>query len=211
MARITTVLFDFDGVIADTEPQYDIFSDWLAEKYKLGIADFASCARGVTFSYVLEKYFSDFTDEEKAQIVRESDEFELKMDFPLVPGIFEFIAHLKKNGYKVGLVTSSPDFKMEIALDKLNLVGVFDTEVTANRITRGKPDPMCFLLAAKDLGSLPEECLVFEDSLFGIQAATTAGMKVVGLSTSFSVEELQDKVHDVMPDFSDLPKVISYL
>jgi len=80
---------------------------------------------------------------------------------------------------------------------------LFETVVCADRITKGKPDPMCYLLAAADLGVSPEDCIVFEDSFYGIQSGTNAGMRVVGLSTTNPVETLIDKVHTVVPNFQN--------
>ncbi|MDR3058231.1 MAG: HAD family phosphatase [Prevotella sp.] len=211
MNNITTVLFDFDGVIADTEPQYDIYMDAIGERYNLGIKNFALQVKGTTSPDIMKKYFSHFSKEEQDNIMNELAEFELQMDFPLVKGAMNFINYLKENKYKVGLVTSSQDFKMERALDMLNMSDTFDTEVTAVRITEGKPNPMCYLLAAKDLNVSPSECVVFEDSFHGIRAGKDAGMRVIGVSTTIPAEQLTDKADHVIPDFSDLQQVIEYI
>lgn len=210
MNKITTILFDFDGVITNTEPQYDVFFDNMAEEYGLGIKNFAFQVKGVTMPNILEKYFSGFSDEDIETIKQKTKDFEINMDFQFIPGVEKFIYYLKENGYRIGLVTSSQNYKMEVALKKMNLVGVFDTEVTANRITAGKPDPMCYLLGAKDLNSDPSECIVFEDSFSGIQAGTSAGMRVVGVATTIPANELTDKVYAVISDFTDLPRLLSF-
>jgi len=211
MTKITTVLFDFDGVIADTEPQYDIYIDALGEKYNLGIENFALQVKGTTSPDILKKYFNHLPKEEQSKIEKELGDFELLMDFPLVKGVMDFIEYLKENNYKIGLVTSSQDFKMKRALDILGMSDTFDTEVTAVRITDGKPNPMCYLLAAKNLNVSPAECIVFEDSFHGISAGKNAGMRVVGVSTTIPAEKLKDKADFVIPDFSDLKQVIEYI
>jgi HAD superfamily hydrolase (TIGR01509 family) len=208
MTKITTIFFDFDGVIADTEPQYDIYIDALGERYNLGIKNFALQVKGTTSPDILKKYFSHLPKEEQNKIAKELGDFELRMDFPLVNGVTDFIKYLKNNGYKIGLVTSSQDFKMKRALDILGLSDTFDTEVTATRITEGKPNPMCYLLAAKDLNVSPAECIVFEDSFHGISAAKNAGMRVAGVSTTIPAGELKNKADFVIPDFYDLQQVI---
>ena len=211
MTKISTVLFDFDGVIADTEPQYDIYIDELGIKYNLGIDNFAALVKGTTTPYILKNYFSHLSQEERLEIEQDISNFEQRMDFPLVNGVMEYINYLKENNYKLGLVTSSPEVKMERALKLLNLSETFDTVVTASRIVNGKPNPMCYLLAAEDLGSTPEECVVFEDSFHGIQAGKSAGMRVVGLSTTINKKDLAEKVNHVIPDFSDLKQVVGFL
>lgn len=149
--------------------------------------------------------------EEVKTVEKELGEFELQMDFPLVDGVMEFIEYLKNNNYKIGLVTSSQDFKMKRALDILNLSETFDTEVTAARISKGKPNPACYLLAAEDLNVSPSECVVFEDSFHGIRAGKDAGMRVVGVSTTIPENELQGKADFIISDFSDIQQVIKYI
>lgn len=211
MTKISTVLFDFDGVIADTEPQYDIYIEELGEKHNLGIENFAALVKGTTTPYILENYFSHLSREERSKIEQDIYDFEHRMDFPLVSGVMEYIKYLKENNYKIGLVTSSQEVKMKRALKLLNLSDTFDTVVTAARIIDGKPNPMCYLLAAEDLNSAPEECIVFEDSFHGIQAGKSAGMRVVGLSTTINKKDLGEKVNHVIPDFSDLTQVVEFL
>ena len=80
---------------------------------------------------------------------------------------------------------------------------LFDTIVSAERVEYGKPNPECYLLAAKDLNVKPENCIVFEDSFAGIEAGNAAGMVVVGLATTNPANMLEDKTVKVIPDFSD--------
>ena len=199
-----TVLFDFDGVLVDTEPVYDIYWNEAGIRYGLGISNFASYIKGTTLPSILEKYFPDASEAFRNQIIRESEAFEQQMPFPLVPGAMDFIRDLKAKGYRIGLVTSSDNRKMSRAFDMLQLNNSFDTVVTADRITQGKPDPMCYLLAAADLHVIPSDCIVFEDSFAGIEAATRAGMKVIGLSTTNPEASLKDKVIKVIPDFEGI-------
>ena len=201
MGKLKVALFDFDGVVVDTEPIYDIFWDAASYRYGLNIENFAQVVKGTTLPYILETYFSDRTEEYRQMITKESTDYEKEMDFPPLAGAIDFIHLLKDHGVTVGLVTSSDDSKLVRAFKELHLDNVFDTIVSADRITKGKPDPMCYLLAAKDLGVSPSECVVFEDSFNGIRSAHDAGMRIIGLSTSNSEDSLRDKVFDVIPDF----------
>lgn len=199
-----TALFDFDGVIADTEPIYDRYWNEAAERYGLGIPHFADQIKGTTLPDLLATYFADRPETFRQTVVEECLAFEERMAFPLVPGVIDFIRLLRANGTKTGLVTSSDNRKMERAFRLLGLRDLFDTAVTADRITRGKPDPMCYRLAAQDLGECPADCLVFEDSLNGIRSATGAGARVVGLSTSNPPEVLKPLTTAVIPNFEGL-------
>ena len=199
-----TAFFDFDGVIVDTEPIHDLYWNEAGERYHTGIPNFAAHIKGTTLPSIIQKFFSDRSEEERTQIAREATEFELQMPFPTIAGALEFIQLLKNNNVKIGLVTSSDKAKLDRAFRLLNLEGVFDTVVTADRITTGKPDPMCYLLAAKDLNVDPTDCLVFEDSFAGIQSGNSAGMRVIGLCTTNSEESIKDKVYQVIPNFEKL-------
>lgn len=202
--ELKTALFDFDGVIVDTEPIYDIFWNEAGIRYETGIDNFAAVIKGTTLPYIIEKYYSDRTEEFRRMVVKESTEYESTMPLPAMPGSIEFLHLLKEKGIQMGLVTSSDNSKVERAFKLHHLDNLFDTVVTADRITKGKPDPMCYLLAANDLGVSPGDCLVFEDSFAGIQAGTAAGMRVIGLSTTNPAESLKDKVYEVIPNFEKI-------
>lgn len=202
--RVKTALFDFDGVVVDTEPIYDIFWNEAGKRYGLGIDNFAAVIKGTTLPYIMDKYFSDRSEEFRQMVVKESTEYESTMPLPAMPGSMEFLHMLKDKGVQIGLVTSSDDTKVARAFKLHHLENMFDTVVTADRITKGKPDPMCYLLAASDLGVSPADCLVFEDSFAGIQAGTDAGMRVIGLSTTNPTESLKDKVYEVIPNFEKI-------
>ena len=137
-------------------------------------------------------------------VIRESNAFDHTMPMPPVCGALEFLRTLKRQGVKTGLVTSSDDIKIKRAFELLRLDGLFDTIVTADRISEGKPNPMCYLLAAQDLQEDPAHCIVFEDSFNGIKAGTAAGMRVIGLSTTNPAEQLRPLVHEVIPHFEEL-------
>ena len=202
--KIKTALFDFDGVVADTEPIYDQFWSDMGIRYQLGIDNFSKVIKGLILPVIMERFFSQFSEETRQSIVQANVDFERTMPIPPLPGSLEFIHALKAHGVKMGLVTSSSEAKIQRALKLLQLEGTFDTLISADRITKGKPDPMCFLLAAKDLAAEPEDCLVFEDSLNGIRAGVNAGMRVIGLSTTNPEEVLREMVYKVIPNFQGL-------
>ena len=208
---ITTILFDFDGVVADTEPQYDEIWNRMAEAYNLGIPNFATLIKGIPLSEIMTKYFGNYPAQEKDSILARSVAFETQMAFPPIPGVMAFIDYLEAHHYKRALVTSSSTVKMKAAMKQLPLERLFPVMITADHITKGKPDPMCYLLAASQLQSAPEECLVFEDSLAGITAGKNAGAKVVGVATTLSSDLLKQHVQWTIPDFTNLQEVIALL
>lgn len=211
MRKIKAILFDFDGVIADTEPQYDLYMNSIGEKYQLGIENFSHVVKGVPTPDIIKKHFSHFSEEEQKKIVEDLNNFELEMDFPEVKGSLSFIKLLKDNLFKIGLVTSSNRKKMARALDILNLTNTFDTIVTADRITIGKPNPMCYELAATDLNLQPSACLVFEDSLHGINAGLAAGMSVIGVTTTFDKSKMNPAIISTIDNFEKPKELLSFI
>ena len=203
MNKNTALLFDLDGVIIDTEPQYDILWKKIGDDYQLGIENFERVIKGTTLPNILVKYFSHLSDSERQDIINSVHSFESQMEMTPVPGALELLAKLKETGIKTGLVTSSDDAKLATVFSKLPIKDYFNTIVSSNRITQGKPHPMCYLLAAEDLNVNPQDCIVFEDSFTGIAAGNAAGMKVIGLSTTNPAESIQDKVSEVIPNFKE--------
>ena len=194
-------LFDLDGVIIDTEPQYDMFWKATAEKYRLGIENFENIIKGTTLPFIMSRYFSGFPEETHREIYAASQAFELEMEILPIPGALAFLEEAKKAEIPMGLVTSSDDRKIEYVFSRLSIRQYFDSIVSADRITRGKPDPMCYLSAARDLGISPAHCYVFEDSFNGIKSGNAAGMKVIGLSTTNTVDSIAKDCLKVIPDF----------
>jgi HAD superfamily hydrolase (TIGR01509 family) len=197
----TAFLFDLDGVIIDTEPQYDKFWNKAGKDYHSGIENFEKVIKGTTLPNIIFRYFSHLPEDKRKELEAANHAFDLQLEMNTIPGALDFLAESKKAGIKTGLVTSSDNEKLETVFRKLPVRQYFDTVVSADRITAGKPDPMCYLLAAKDLNIPPENCYVFEDSFSGIASGNAAGMKVIGLSTTNSAESIRDKVWKEIPDF----------
>lgn len=203
-------LFDLDGVIFDTEGQYSKFWGEQGERAHPEIPRFDMVIKGQTLKEILKNYFPG--KEQAREMVNRIDVFESQMKFPFIPGVVEFLQELRNAGIKTAIVTSSDEKKMQHVYHACPEVREwFDAIVTADRITRSKPDPECYLLAAQELDRTPRQCYVFEDSFSGLEAGRRAGMKVVGLATTNPVEKIKDKAEIVIPDFrnfhvSDLPE-----
>ena len=199
--RNLIILFDFDGVIADTEPLYTTF--WNAQGLKFfGEENFGIKIKGQTFNHI-SSYFSN--EKDLAQAMHDIDEFERNMPYDLVPGIWDFLKELKEAGIPTAIVTSSHNKKMENAWRAHpGLKEMVTAILTSNDFTASKPDPECFLKAMEVLGGKPERSIVFEDSLHGIQAGRNSGAYVVGLPTTFPHEKLTEVCDLVIPDFTGL-------
>ena len=121
------------------------------------------------------------------------------------PGLYEFLEAIKSAGIRTALATSASSENVTQALEKLRLQDYFHVIIDKNDVTRGKPDPEVYLTTVKRLGISKERCVVVEDSKAGIQSALGAGLRVVGISSSHTREELLDEGVDiVIDDFTNL-------
>ena len=197
------VLFDFDGVIMDTETQYTIFWDEQGWKY-LNREHYGKSIKGQTLKQIYEKDFPGMTHIQE-MISQALGNFEEAMSYEYIPGIENFIADLRANGVKMAVVTSSTIEKMKnVYRTHPEFAGLFDEILTAERFTRSKPDPDCFLLGMKVFGSKPERTFVFEDSFHGLQAGRASGAITIGLATTNSREAITGKANHVIDDFTGM-------
>lgn len=148
-------LFDFDGVIMDTEPSYTIFWDAQGVKY-LGKENFGAQIKGMTLTQIYDKHFSGM--EEAQQEIRQGlDELEENMAYEYVPGVLPFVEELRRAGIRTAVVTSSNKKKMENVYRAYpQFTSQFDRILTADLFKRSKPDPDCFLLGMEIFGTAPK-------------------------------------------------------
>ena len=197
------VLFDFDGVIADTESQYTYFWNKMGMDY-LGLEEFGHTIKGQTLVQIFGKYF-DGTLKEQQEIVPQLNAFEQNMSYDYIPGALEFMQELKKRGIRSAIVTSSNDIKMSNAYAAHpELLELVDTVLTSEHFSKSKPDPECFLKGMEVLGATPQETIVFEDSFHGITAGRASGAKVIGLATTNKREVLTPLCDMVIDDFTQI-------
>ena len=201
--KTIAVLFDFDGVVVDTEPQYTLFWDEKGKKYHPEIPNFGHHIKGQTLIQIYKQFFRE-PESLQDEITRQLLDYELTMHFEYIDGVVDFMKEVREKGVKLAIVTSSNDAKMANAYrEHPELKTMVDFIVTADRVTHSKPHPECFLLGAEMLGVEKDNCIVFEDSFHGIEAGNRAGMKVIGLATTNSAEAIADKCALVIPDFTD--------
>ena len=197
------VLFDFDGVIADTETQYTEFWNRIGREY-LGLEDFGQTIKGQTLVQIFGKYFEGM-DRVQEEIVPQLNEFEANMSYDYIPGAYRFMQELKASGIRSAIVTSSNDVKMANAYKAHpELLELVDKVLTSEHFSKSKPDPECFLKGMEFLGGTPEETIVFEDSFHGIAAGRAAGAKVIGLATTNKREAIAPLCDLVIDNFNYL-------
>lgn len=196
-------LFDLDGVIVDSESQYTIFWSSVDELYPTGLDNFSLRIKGSTLTEIFARYFPD--QSVRNDITERLNNFEANMDYPIKPGVMHTLSFLRGHDIPAVLVTSSNDQKMS-ALWKCHpdLKGMFTDIVTAERVSRSKPDPEGYLLGARLAGCRPCRCAVFEDSEQGVRAGHASGAFTIGIEGTVTAQRLAQYADMVIPGFDSL-------
>lgn len=194
-------LFDLDGVILDTEGSYTAFWDDYGSRH-FSEKDFGLKIKGQTLVKILGDYFPE--ENERKSITDAINDFERKMSYPFVPGVENYIKSLKSNGIRTAVVTSSNLLKMEnVYRCHPGFREMFDIILTSEDFSESKPSPYCYLKAMRLFGAGPEDCVVFEDSLAGLQSARASGAFVTALTTTNPEEVVRNYADLVIRDFND--------
>lgn len=184
-------LFDLDGVVFDTEPQYTVFWGMICRQYHPEHPGLEHEIKGSTLTQIYDRWFSGPLASERASITARLDDYEQQMHYDYIAGFEALVADLHRHGVKTAVVTSSNIPKMEsVYRYQPRFKELFDAILTSEDFSRSKPDPDCYLKAAARFNVSPEACIVFEDSFNGLKSGRAAGMRVVGLATTNSAEAI---------------------
>ena len=198
-------LFDLDGVVFDTEPQYTVFWGAQCREFHPEHPGLEQEIKGQTLVQIYDAWFSGPLADKQALITERLDRYEQQMDYCYVTGFEAFVERLRREGVKTAVVTSSNRAKMEVVYGKHpEFKGLFDAILTSEDFERSKPDPDCYLKAAQRFGVEPDDCVVFEDSFNGLKSGRAAGMYVVGLATTNPADAIRPYCDEVVSDFTTL-------
>ncbi len=200
----TGFIFDLDGVVVDTAKYH--FLAWRKLANELGF-EFTEVQnelfKGVSRKRCLEillgiggiqasqDQFDQWMIEKNIDYLNYIENMDASEILPDVPKILEY---LKANDYAIALGSASKN--ATAILEKINLISYFDAIVDGNNVTKAKPDPEVFLIAAKSIQIQPENCVVFEDSMAGIVAANTAKMVSIGMGDAKILEQANYNFND---------------
>lgn len=201
-------IFDLDGVIVDTAKYH--FLAWQKLAKSIGI-DFSheqnEQLKGVSRVKSLEKILAwgnktISEDKFNALMASKNDDylsFIAKMNHDeILPDVPKVLNYLKEQDQPISLGSASKNARQ--ILEKVDLLKQFDAIVDGNDVSKAKPDPEVFLIAAKALSIKPEDCIVFEDSVAGVQAANTANMISIGIGEKSVLHEADY----VFSDFTEI-------
>jgi len=182
-------IFDLDGVIVDTAKYH--FIAWQKLAQELGI-DFTpehneqlkGVSRQQSLEIILKIGNATATDEQKTKwLTQKNDEYLSYISqidqSEILGGVLPILDYIKSKNQKIVLGSASKNARL--ILEKTGIMSYFDAIIDGNDVSKAKPDPEVFALGAQKVGIEPENCIVFEDSIAGIQAANIAGMTSIGI------------------------------
>lgn len=205
---IQGIVFDMDGVLIDSHPVHRVaWRKFLATVGK-NVSDegLSFILAGRRREEILRHFLGDLPESKIAEYGHQKDLFfqENFQDVKLIPGVRTFLALLETEGLEAGIATSASSARTWGTLRRLELDQRFTVVVTGDDVDAGKPDPKVYRLTAQRMNLAPEKLLVLEDAPCGVQAARSAGMRCVGVSTNGRAELLrQCGAELVIPDFLD--------
>jgi beta-phosphoglucomutase len=195
--RIKGCIFDLDGVIVDTAKYHYLAWKKLTTLLNIDFSEednerLKGVSRMASLDIILEignRLVDDKTKEEYASLKNKwyLDYINRMMPDEILPGSLEFISELKYSGIKVALGSASRN--TPLILERLGIGRLFDGVADGNNVSKAKPDPEVFITAAKMVGVPPEECIVFEDAVAGVEAALNAGMRCVGIGSEKTLKD----------------------
>jgi beta-phosphoglucomutase len=203
------VIFDFDGVIADSHPAH--MQAWkallLSKGKEIDDAALSFVREGAKREEILRHFLGELTPDQVTSYGAEKDKlFQARAsELKLVRGFAEFLLQVDALGLPSAVATSGSRGRVEQALQTFNLRSRFRAVMTSEDVGRGKPDPALFLLAAQALQVDPGCILVCEDAVAGVVAAKSAGMKCVGIAANGREPMLKQAGADlVVEDFTHI-------
>ena len=198
-------LFDLDGVVFDTEPQYTVFWGDMCREYHPEHPGLEHEIKGSTLDQIYDLWWNGPLASKRDEVTRRLNDFEAQMSFDYVAGFQDFVTGLRRRGVKTAVVTSSNQPKMEsVYRQRPEFKALFDAILTSEDFDESKPSPDCYLKAAARFGVSPGECVVFEDSFNGLKSGRAAGMLVVGLATTNTADAIAPLSDVQIDDYLEL-------
>lgn len=203
-----TLLFDLDGTLVDTEIIAARAVERCYKKWKINIdPQNAAHVTGRTWktalTFLFGKYPPPIRHDQATQIIQKQYAAELQKGVPEVPGSKKAIQSLASH-FTLGLVSGSRKDEILLILNQLGITQHFDLILSSEDYPQSKPAPDGYLKALSTLQRSPEECLVFEDSEAGIQAAKAAKMHVIAITSTNHFNQNHDKADWQIPDLTSL-------
>ncbi|WP_372773259.1 beta-phosphoglucomutase [Mangrovibacterium sp.] len=206
MKKITACLFDLDGVLVDTAKYHFLAWKELADELGIEFTEthnelLKGVSRMDSLDIILNLGKLDLPQEKKNELAEKKNrvylEYILKMgEDEILPGVKDFLTDLRNRN--IGVALGSASKNAQLILERLNIEQLFDAIIDGTKVSKAKPDPEVFLKGAEALDVKPDECIVFEDAIAGLEAALNAGMRCVGVGDP----ETLHRANLVIPGFA---------
>jgi beta-phosphoglucomutase len=209
LTQFDAAIFDMDGTMINNMQFHKNAWKEFAKRYGMELTDkeFKEKISGKSNDKILHTIFSkQFTKEEYNALVEEKESLYRELYAPFiqeVAGLRNILNELHLHDKKLAIATTAPKKNREFCLEALHLKHFFPIILGDEHITHGKPNPEIYLETAKQLSIKPEHCLVFEDSPPGVAAGKNANMKVIGVLTSHTTEDLKEADYYIK-DFTEI-------
>lgn len=183
--RLTTAIFDMDGLLIDSEPLWSKAADEVFKAYGFSLTEEQHLSTtGLRTSEFVQLWFNYYHIADAELQIAEDKIFEkvgelIKNNFKVMPGVHSIFQFFKQKDFKIGIASSSPMKLIEFVAKELGVKEYVDGMASAEHLAYGKPHPQVYLDCAAILKSDPAKCVCFEDSFNGMIAAKAARMKCV--------------------------------
>ena len=204
------IIFDFDGLIVDTEvPEYEAWlSIFRSYGVDLPLSVWTPHIGGGNENFNIYDYLEELTgkriDRDEMRSWRRAEFAKLFEHAVPLPGVKDYIAAARERGMRIGIASSSPRRWVDPKLKQIGLSGTFDTVVCADDVGSSKPNPASYLKALADLGVTPEEALALEDSPTGVQGAKNAGLLCVAVPGALTRDRSYDHADLRLESLADM-------
>lgn len=208
---IKGAIFDMDGVVVNNHEYH--FEAWmeLSRTYSFELDEkiYRDQYNGKTNAELFRMIFPGITEQKILDLIQEKEGLYQKryeQHMRAHTGLVSYLDSLRARKIKIALGTSAPTMNVNFTLDKLDLRKYFSIIVDGPQVKRGKPDPEVYAICCERLGLDPKDCVVFEDSLAGLDSGKAAGCRIIGVATSHSREELISRTQEIIADFTEVDK-----
>jgi|SRR5579864_2613991 len=206
---LEAVIFDMDGVIVDSHPVHKKAWRKFLESQNRYVSDedLNFIMEGRRREEILRHFLGEVSDEELRNLGRQKEQIfrEEADDVKPIEGLCDFLQKLSQAGIRLAVASSGSGRRVNDILNSLSLRRYFQAVVTGDQVSQGKPDPAIFRLACERVAVQPSEALVFEDSVSGVRAAKSAGMRCIGVANNGVIPILlQAGADHIISDFSGI-------
>lgn len=212
---LKAVIFDMDGLMIDSERvTFECYQEVLKDMNLTMDEEFYKTLLGKPTKGIHQRFYDGYgnnfpiADVMKKVHAMMAERFE-KEGVPVKKGLVSLLQYLKENSYKTIVATSSNRDRVDKILKQAGITEYFDDSICGDEVTKGKPDPEIFLKACQKLGVSTDEAIVLEDSEAGIQAGSTAGIRVICVpDMKYPEKQYEEKAYRILSDLNEVKEFL---